>query len=767
MGGREAEGEQAPAADLLGIEDLTGFVLIGSGGSGAVYSAWDEAFGRRVAVKVLRAVDPDDRRRFERERRIMGHLSAHPNIVTAYRAGFTGTGAPYLVMEHAPDGSLQDVLRRSGPLPWPVAVDHTIAAATGLAHAHASGVLHKDVKPANILLIFGVAKLSDFGIAALRGRTVSEVAYTLAHSAPETFAHGRDARDERSDLYSIASTLYELLRGAPAFDAGDEQDSQLAYLYRIMGHRPPPLPDSVPPAIQELVARGMAKDPADRPATVEMFAAELRSLRIALDPTTPAAPSVRPPPPAPARLEAPTESTGDGRATPPPAGGPSGRPGRPVGRRRWARRGAVVLAALALAGVVAAEAVRRSGGTAGGDPATVHILGAENGADATAIQAALDRFGRDNGLTVVYEQSFEVPARLRELAASGESPDAVLVLQPGQLPALDATGEVRQLPEATVAAVDAAWGRWWLDTAAVDGRYMAAPTAAFLKSQVWYRPARFAALGYIVPTSWDDLVALTRTAAADGNTPWCLGFESGPDSGWAFTDWVEQLVLDRYGPEVYDRWVAGDVAFDDRRIRAVFDDLDRLWAPENTILGTRLAADARAWDDLSGLLDDQCLMVAGPSILASRFPDDPALFEPGSTEAVAAFPLPGGDQGPTSAVVGGAWIAALDDRPQVWSVVDYLVSAGYADDRQQVYAQATGVPLRPSGVLSPAPGQDRGLHLPLERSMLDALTGSPVRRYDGADVMAPDRAAAFRREGARFAAGRIPAGDAAAMIDQA
>ena len=132
------------------IEDLTDFVRIGTGGFSAVYSALDVTFQRRVAVKVLARLSADHQRRFERELRITGQLSSHPNVVTPFRAGFTPYGAPYLVMEYVAGGSLADLVVGSGPVPWRRAVSFMVGVADALAHAHGQSVLHRDVKPANI-----------------------------------------------------------------------------------------------------------------------------------------------------------------------------------------------------------------------------------------------------------------------------------------------------------------------------------------------------------------------------------------------------------------------------------------------------------------------------------------------------------------------------------------------------------------------------------------------------------------------------------------
>ncbi len=262
----------------LGIDELNDFEVIGTGGFSTVYSAWDVGFQRRVAVKLLHSLDEAGRRRFDRERAIMGQLSSHPNVITPFRAGYTRTGAPYLVMEYVEGGSLDDLLDARGRLSWTEAIEHLIPATDALQFAHDQGVLHRDIKPGNILVADGVSKLTDFGIAAIRESTATQVAYTLAHCPPETFRRGVDQRDERSDLYSMGSTLFTLITGRPPFEV-DGQDSQQAYMFRIIEHDAEIPGHLLPSPVREFILRALSKDADIRPQSAHQFAQQLRQIR--------------------------------------------------------------------------------------------------------------------------------------------------------------------------------------------------------------------------------------------------------------------------------------------------------------------------------------------------------------------------------------------------------------------------------------------------------------------------------------------------------
>jgi serine/threonine protein kinase/uncharacterized RDD family membrane protein YckC len=264
----------------LGIDHLTDIEMIGRGGFSVVYSASHTLFKRRMAVKVLNAFTKDsDRLRFERECEVLGRLSDHPNVVSVYNAGYTASDRPYLLMELVEGGTLQDRLERGGRLPWDEAVAHLIPICEALAAAHAEKILHRDVKPENILLTSdGKPRLADFGIASLRdatGATSTHITASMLHTAPETF---ENLRDERSDLYSLASTLFALVVGrAPFWHDSDQSIHPL--MNRLLNDPAPSMPPGTAPSeLSALVQRALAKDPNQRPQTAEAFAAELQAI---------------------------------------------------------------------------------------------------------------------------------------------------------------------------------------------------------------------------------------------------------------------------------------------------------------------------------------------------------------------------------------------------------------------------------------------------------------------------------------------------------
>lgn len=273
---------------IAGFDSLT---EIGRGGFGVVYRAPQPGFGRDVAIKVLSAPalqrDERARRRFERETATTGTLSSHPHIVTLHQAGFTDDDRPYLVMALLEGGSLGDRLARSGPMPWQEVLPIGVKVAGALATAHAAGIIHRDVKPDNVLVDdFGAPVLSDFGIASATGidgaqlTATGQLTVTVAYSPPEVLDGARP--DERTDVFALGATLFALLTGHPPFARpGDETVARI--MARMVSEDAPDLAGyGVPRAVADAIAGALTRDPEDRTPTAvalgEALQAALTSL---------------------------------------------------------------------------------------------------------------------------------------------------------------------------------------------------------------------------------------------------------------------------------------------------------------------------------------------------------------------------------------------------------------------------------------------------------------------------------------------------------
>jgi serine/threonine-protein kinase len=265
--------EQASGDERLLAQRYRLLERIDEGGAGQVWLARDERLGREVAVKIL-GVDADEafRERFADEARRAASV-AHPNVVTVFDEGRDGEDS-FMVMEYVRGKTLRDIVADRGPLRAHEAARLVAQVAAALDAAHEAGVIHCDVKPANIIVDqTGTAKLTDFGIArAARGPREHELIGTARYIAPERVAG--EPPTERSDIYSLGLVAYELLAGRPAYAEMETED----LLRQRLDGPPPSLRNArvgVSDAVDRVVRRALARDPDERYPSAGAFARDL------------------------------------------------------------------------------------------------------------------------------------------------------------------------------------------------------------------------------------------------------------------------------------------------------------------------------------------------------------------------------------------------------------------------------------------------------------------------------------------------------------
>src|SRR5215510_5491299 len=255
---------------------------LGRGTSGVVYKAFDPKLDRLVAMKILRPelVSLEESgvgfgQRFHQEAVAAGRLT-HPAIVAVHDVG-EAEGRPFMVMEYIEGGTLADLLLGGRPLPMTEAVGIVVQVCAALDYAHRHGVVHRDIKPRNILVGPGVTKVTDFGTARILGASHTQTGTMLgtpAYMSPE-MVRGL-ATDPRSDLFSVGVVLYEALTGVNPFSAAD----LAAVLYRIVNTDAPSLRHhnpALPPGLDRVLRRVLAREPEARYATATDLAEALRA----------------------------------------------------------------------------------------------------------------------------------------------------------------------------------------------------------------------------------------------------------------------------------------------------------------------------------------------------------------------------------------------------------------------------------------------------------------------------------------------------------
>jgi uncharacterized RDD family membrane protein YckC len=257
--------------------------LLGEGGMGTVYLAHDLSLERPVAIKVLRrelADKPDLVSRLVLEARAQARLQ-HPNVVNVYYIG-SFEGAPYFAMEYVRGQTLAELLQRNGPLRWEEALEHIIQTTRALMEANHRGIVHRDVKPSNIILVemapqtaaVSHIKVADFGLAAPPGIREEHFVGSPFYASPEQIS-GR-APDHRSDMYSLGVTFHELITGAPPFQA--DSLGEISKLHQL-APRPAIPPRQAPWKLRQLITEMMDPEPTKRPWTYEELCARLEALR--------------------------------------------------------------------------------------------------------------------------------------------------------------------------------------------------------------------------------------------------------------------------------------------------------------------------------------------------------------------------------------------------------------------------------------------------------------------------------------------------------
>ena len=284
VGGADSPATVITSGVQIGPYKIEG--LLGAGGMGEVFRAVDTKLNRPVAIKFLSAdlADTAARRRFQREAQMASSLN-HPHILTVHDAG-DFEGRQYLVTEFVDGGTLHTWAKQEKHA-WRQTVEMLAGVADGLASAHAAGMLHRDIKPANILVAKnGYAKLADFGLAKLQetaepegGRTLTGggtrpglLMGTIPYMSPEQASGG--AVDARSDIFSFGIVLYETLGGQRPFTGATD----LEVLQKVIHATPPPLPQTVPPGLRNIVEKALESDPADRYQSMRELAVDLRRM---------------------------------------------------------------------------------------------------------------------------------------------------------------------------------------------------------------------------------------------------------------------------------------------------------------------------------------------------------------------------------------------------------------------------------------------------------------------------------------------------------
>ena len=342
---------------------------------------------------------------------------------------------------------------------------------------------------------------------------------------------------------------------------------------------------------------------------------------------------------------------------------------------------------------------------AGNDGTVVTIVGSTAPVEQQLFEDSWAEFEECTGIDIAYEGGDQGAAELEAEIQSGGAPDIAWLSRPAALAKLVASGGPIPAPAATESLVAQFWNPVWKSYGTVNGTFYAAPVGSTMKSIVWYSPRIFVEKGYAIPTTWNEMWALSDQMVADGVTPWCGGLESGNDTGWPASDWLAQVMLRLFGSDVYDQWVGGDLPFSSPEVGAAMDIVAGWMKNPRYVNG--------GYGDVGtipvtpvgeagvGIPSGECGMLQqGPSAedlwgtVGEGVDGD---TEVGPTGDVYAFYLPEVTPDfPQPVVSDGLFAVAFADRPEVQAVQTYLASPEFHTSRvaRGGWVSAnTGVPL--------------------------------------------------------------------------
>jgi alpha-glucoside transport system substrate-binding protein len=393
---------------------------------------------------------------------------------------------------------------------------------------------------------------------------------------------------------------------------------------------------------------------------------------------------------------------------------------------------------------------------------SVTVFGPESSdEEAGALQDALNVLAAETGLRIIYTGARDFSDQINAQAVGGNPPDIAIFPQPGKLADFARQGFIVPLPDSVTATVNAEWPEAFVAFGNVDGVQFGVPNKADIKSLVWYDKARFDGAGYTVPVTLDELWALTGQMRADGDIPWCIGIESGPATGWTFTDWVEDIMLRVEGPDFYDDWVSNDIKFSDDRVVAIWNlILDEWNIPGNVFAAGGSIAATPFGDNGQPLVDGDCFLHRQASFYSAFLPEGTVT----GPDGIDVFFFPGATADDKPVLGGGTLAASFKDAPEVWVVMDFFASSEYAELRQVAQTDRKGGSL--SGFLSANTQQDMSVYQPIEQSFITILTESAVLRFDGSDLMPAEvGAGTFWTEATSAVNGDKTVEEAVAVID--
>jgi alpha-glucoside transport system substrate-binding protein len=363
---------------------------------------------------------------------------------------------------------------------------------------------------------------------------------------------------------------------------------------------------------------------------------------------------------------------------------------------------------------------------------TVTAFGAFADADEVKFNENVQAFEDATGIDIQYESSKQFEATISTRADAGNVPDIVDFPQPGLMGNLARAGKLVDVT--TFMSEDYLKGQYidsWLDMATQAGPdgepiMVGVWERVNVKSLVWYPKKAFEEAGYTIPETWDELIELQNQIAADGDTPWCVGIESGAATGWPATDWIEEIVLRTTSLENYDKWTKGELAFSSPEIKNAAEVLGNIWLDDKYVFGGPTGIVSTSFGDSPApMFDDppRCWLHKQGNFITSFFPQDKNLVA-GVDYDFFYLPPIDAEYGKPALVGGDVW-AMFNDRPETRAVMQWFTRG----DHLKTWLASGG---------TIAPQRDAQLEWygnDIDKGVAEILAGATSVRFDGSDLM--------------------------------
>lgn len=356
---------------------------------------------------------------------------------------------------------------------------------------------------------------------------------------------------------------------------------------------------------------------------------------------------------------------------------------------------------------------------------TVTILGVVTDEQQVSLEASLVPFEEATGIDVIYEGTDDFANVLPERVAAGNAPDLAMFPQPGLMAKFAEAGELVPIANFLESGtLQAAYNDAWIDLGTFDNETYAIWFRASVKSLVWYSPTAFEAKAYEIPQTWPELIALSDRIVKDGETPWCLGLESGSATGWPATDWIEDIMLRTAGPEAYSQWIDHRLPFSSPQVVRAFDEFGKILRSPQYIDGGADNTVTTAFNEApDGLFNNppDCYLHKQASFITEFFQEGKI---PRSDYDV--FPLPGiDDRFGTPILVAGDAFGMFNETPEARALMAYLVTP----TPHEVWATRGGF-ISPHRQISSDVYPDA-----VSQKIALILANADVVQFDGSDMM--------------------------------